>query len=88
MKLIKILPFAIFACRHLGCCAKLSCCQAIKPRYKRLVDNIFPANPGKLINCNPVVSFVSHFKFTFRGRISEIEHGEIDILLAELTGKA
>ncbi|CAG9807332.1 unnamed protein product [Chironomus riparius] len=31
----------------LSCCAKLSCCQAgcFKPRYKRLVDNIFPANP-------------------------------------------
>ncbi|KAG5673665.1 hypothetical protein PVAND_003692 [Polypedilum vanderplanki] len=26
----------------MSCCAKLSC---FKPRYKRLVDNIFPANP-------------------------------------------
>ncbi|XP_041357313.1 protein EFR3 homolog B-like isoform X2 [Gigantopelta aegis] len=25
-----------------GCCG---CCSALKPRYKRLVDNIFPANP-------------------------------------------
>ncbi|XP_071117985.1 protein EFR3 homolog B-like isoform X1 [Haliotis cracherodii] len=25
-----------------GCCG---CCAALKPRYKRLVDNIFPANP-------------------------------------------
>ncbi|XP_049546231.1 protein EFR3 homolog cmp44E isoform X2 [Anopheles darlingi] len=26
----------------LGCCG---CCSALRPRYKRLVDNIFPANP-------------------------------------------
>lgn len=25
-----------------GCCG---CCAALRPRYKRLVDNIFPANP-------------------------------------------
>ncbi|CAO1432987.1 unnamed protein product [Diamesa serratosioi] len=29
----------------LSCCTKFSCCAALKPRYKRLVDNIFPANP-------------------------------------------
>lgn len=26
----------------LGCCG---CCTALRPRYKRLVDNIFPSNP-------------------------------------------
>ncbi|XP_077547044.1 protein EFR3 homolog stmA isoform X3 [Haemaphysalis longicornis] len=26
----------------MGCCG---CCAALRPRYKRLVDNIFPANP-------------------------------------------
>lgn len=26
----------------LGCCG---CCSALRPRYKRLVDNIFPVNP-------------------------------------------
>lgn len=26
----------------LGCCG---CCSALRPRYKRLVDNIFPENP-------------------------------------------
>ncbi|XP_050080202.1 protein EFR3 homolog cmp44E isoform X1 [Anopheles maculipalpis] len=26
-----------------GCCC--GCCSALRPRYKRLVDNIFPANP-------------------------------------------
>lgn len=26
----------------MGCCG---CCQALRPRYKRLVDNIFPVNP-------------------------------------------
>lgn len=26
----------------LGCCG---CCSALRPRYKRLVDNIFPAIP-------------------------------------------
>lgn len=25
-----------------GCCG---CCSALRPRYKRLVDNIFPVNP-------------------------------------------
>lgn len=25
-----------------GCCW---CCSALRPRYKRLVDNIFPVNP-------------------------------------------
>lgn len=25
-----------------GCCG---CCAALRPRYKRLVDNIFPVNP-------------------------------------------
>lgn len=29
--------------RHFkGCCG---CCSALRPRYKRLVDNIFPVNP-------------------------------------------
>jgi len=25
-----------------GCCG---CCAALRPRYKKLVDNIFPVNP-------------------------------------------
>lgn len=29
----------------LGCCW---CCSALRPRYKRLVDNIFPVNPQVL----------------------------------------
>lgn len=31
-----------FPCGLLGCCG---CCSALRPRYKRLVDNIFPVNP-------------------------------------------
>lgn len=31
-----------FPCALLGCCG---CCSALRPRYKRLVDNIFPVNP-------------------------------------------
>jgi hypothetical protein len=29
-------------CSAEGCCG---CIQALRPQYKRLVDNIFPANP-------------------------------------------
>lgn len=40
-----ILTFAIFNLFLFwskGCCG---CCSALRPRYKRLVDNIFPVNP-------------------------------------------
>ncbi|XP_064536048.1 protein EFR3 homolog cmp44E isoform X1 [Drosophila montana] len=30
-------------CTDPGCCC--GCCSALRPRYKRLVDNIFPVNP-------------------------------------------
>ncbi|XP_037298619.1 protein EFR3 homolog cmp44E-like isoform X2 [Manduca sexta] len=30
-------------CTDSGCCC--GCCSALRPRYKRLVDNIFPASP-------------------------------------------
>ncbi|KAH7973995.1 hypothetical protein HPB49_008278 [Dermacentor silvarum] len=30
-------------CEQHDCCC--GCCAALRPRYKRLVDNIFPANP-------------------------------------------
>lgn len=30
----------LFLC--LGCCG---CCSALRPRYKRLIDDIFPINP-------------------------------------------
>ncbi|XP_072947981.1 protein EFR3 homolog cmp44E [Epargyreus clarus] len=32
-------------CTDPGCCC--GCCSALRPRYKRLVDNIFPASPSE-----------------------------------------
>lgn len=34
--------FNMLVCVFPGCCG---CCSALRPRYKRLVDNIFPVNP-------------------------------------------
>lgn len=32
----------VYVCYSIGCCG---CCSALRPKYKSLVDNIFPANP-------------------------------------------
>lgn len=39
---IPYIPLLILCCPFIGCCG---CCSALRPRYKRLVDNIFPVNP-------------------------------------------
>ncbi|XP_069676590.1 protein EFR3 homolog cmp44E isoform X3 [Periplaneta americana] len=38
-----VVDSVIQKCTDPGCCC--GCCSALRPRYKRLVDNIFPVNP-------------------------------------------
>lgn len=42
-----------------GCCG---CCAALRPRYKRLVDNIFPVNP-EVANTNCLIGLVQGLLF-------------------------
>ncbi|XP_055858817.1 protein EFR3 homolog cmp44E [Episyrphus balteatus] len=43
VELPEFLDTFVQKCTDPGCCC--GCCSALRPRYKRLVDNIFPENP-------------------------------------------
>lgn len=54
-----------------GCCG---CCSALRPRYKRLVDNIFPENPEDgLVKSNME-------KLTFYSLVSRVSGGFVCIM--------
>lgn len=46
-----------------GCCG---CCSALRPRYKRLVDNVFPDNPQVYIL---ILTFPFYYYYYFRFKI-------------------
>lgn len=62
---------SFFVSIFLGCCG---CCSALRPRYKRLVDNIFPVNPDDgLVKSNmEKLTFYSLVR-KFQGFVSGID---------------
>ncbi|XP_014206305.1 protein EFR3 homolog cmp44E [Copidosoma floridanum] len=62
---------AVSKCTDPGCCCW--CCSALRPRYKRLVDNIFPVNPqdGLIKNNMEKLMFYSLSKPEKLDRIGE-----------------